>query len=84
LHFKVIGPSHDDPSIIVDDLLTPCSPGDKGAIEMSWIDIPRDKLLELVVSMDDMLLSLANAKPTVNDGDLKKLKAFMKDFGQEG
>ncbi len=51
---------------------------------MSWIDIPRDKLLELVVSMDDMLLSLANAKPTVNDGDLKKLKAFMKDFGQEG
>ncbi len=51
---------------------------------MSWIDIPRDKLLELVVSMDDMLSSLANAKPTVNDGDLKKWKAFMKDFGQEG
>jgi vacuolar protein-sorting-associated protein 4 len=65
-------------------LLTPCSPGEKEAIEMSWIDVPGDKLLEPVVSMSDMLSSLANAKPTVNDGDLKKLKAFMDDFGQEG
>jgi len=51
---------------------------------MSWVDVPGDKLLEPVVSMSDMLLSLANAKPTVNEGDLKKLKAFMDDFGQEG
>jgi vacuolar protein-sorting-associated protein 4 len=84
LHFKIKGPSRDDPSVIVNDLLTPCSPGEKGAIEMSWIDVPGDKLLEPVVSMSDMLSSLANAKPTVNDGDLRKLKAFMDDFGQEG
>jgi vacuolar protein-sorting-associated protein 4 len=64
-------------------LLTPCSAGDKGAIEMFWIDVPSDKLLEPVVSMSDMLLSLERAKPTVNDGDLKKFEAFMKDFGQE-
>jgi vacuolar protein-sorting-associated protein 4 len=84
-HFKrVEGPSRDNPKVIVDDLLTPCSPGEEGAIEMSWIDVPGDKLLEPVVSMSDMLSSLANAKPTVNDGDLKKLKAFMDDFGQEG
>ncbi len=51
---------------------------------MSWIDVPGDKLLEPVVSMSDMLSSLAYARPTVNDGDLKKLKAFMDDFGQEG
>ncbi len=51
-HFKHIsGPSRDDPKNIVDDLLTPCSPGDKGAIEMSWLDVPSDKLAEPVVSM---------------------------------
>ena len=82
--FQVKGPSHSDPTVILDDLLTPCSPGERGAIEMSWVDVPGDKLLEPLVSMSDMLLSLANAKPTVNDTDLKKLRSFMDDFGQEG
>jgi vacuolar protein-sorting-associated protein 4 len=46
-HFKKMrGPSRKDPNIIVEDLLTPCSPGDPGAIEMTWIDIKGDKLLE--------------------------------------
>ncbi len=82
--FKVKGPSRDVPLVIFNDLLTPCSPGDKGAIEVSWIDVPGDKLLEPVVSMSDMLSSLANAKPTVNKGDLKKLEVFKKGFGQQG
>ena len=51
---------------------------------MSWIDVPGDKLLEPVVSKYDMLLSLANAKPTVNKTDLKKYMTFMSDFGREG
>lgn len=51
-HFKrVRGPSRKDPNVIVDDLLTPCSPGDPGAIEMSWVDVQGDKLLEPPVSM---------------------------------
>lgn len=51
-HFKnVRGPSRADPNCIVNDLLTPCSPGDPGAIEMTWMDVPGDKLLEPVVSM---------------------------------
>lgn len=84
-HFrKVRGPSRSDPDIIVDDLLTPCSPGSPGAIEMSWVDVPGDKLLEPVVSMSDMKYSLSTSKPTVNDDDLKKLKEFTDDFGQEG
>lgn len=29
----------------------PCSPGDPGAIEMTWMDVPGDKLLEPVVCM---------------------------------
>lgn len=84
-HFvRIRGPSRADPNVIVDDLLTPCSPGQVGAIEMSWVDVPGDKLLEPIVTMNDMLNSLANAKPTVNDTDLVKLKKFMDDFGQEG
>lgn len=36
---------------MVDDLLTPCSPGDPAAIEMTWMDVPSDKLLEPIVCM---------------------------------
>lgn len=78
------GPSRSNPDVIVNDLLTPCSPGEPGAIEMSWVDVPGEKLLEPKMNMNDMLLSLQNQKPTVNDEDLKKLKKFMDDFGQEG
>uniref|UniRef100_A0A673LIT2 vesicle-fusing ATPase n=1 Tax=Sinocyclocheilus rhinocerous TaxID=307959 RepID=A0A673LIT2_9TELE len=84
-HFKrVRGPSRSDPNVIVDDLLTPCSPGDPQGTEMTWMEVPGEKLLEPIVSMSDMLRSLANTKPTVNEQDLEKLKKFTEDFGQEG
>lgn len=51
-HFRRIrGPSRTNPNLIVDDLLTPCSPGAPGAIEMSWMEVSGDKLLEPVVTM---------------------------------
>ncbi|KAJ8924966.1 hypothetical protein NQ315_001131 [Exocentrus adspersus] len=84
-HFKKIrGPSPKDPNLIVDGLLTPCSPGDPGAIEMSWMEVDGDKLAEPPVTLNDMLRSLATSKPTVNDEDLTKLEKFKEDFGQEG
>lgn len=50
-HFKrVRGPSRKDPNVIVDDLLTPCSPGDSGATEMTWVEVSSDKLLEPLIS----------------------------------
>jgi vacuolar protein-sorting-associated protein 4 len=50
-HFKrARGPSRTNPNIMVDDLLTPCSPGDPGAIEMTWMEISSDKLLEPLIS----------------------------------
>nr|XP_036222173.1 vacuolar protein sorting-associated protein 4B isoform X2 [Bactrocera oleae] len=84
-HFKrVTGPSPTNKEIIVDDLLVACSPGDDGATEMSWMDVPSDKLFEPPVTMRDMLKSLSRTKPTVNDDDLVKLRKFTEDFGQEG
>lgn len=51
-HFKrVSGPSPVDKTTIVHDLLTPCSPGEDGAIEMSWMEVPGDKLFEPPVTL---------------------------------
>ncbi|KAK4289908.1 hypothetical protein Pmani_037158 [Petrolisthes manimaculis] len=84
-HFKYSrGPSREDPNIFRDDLLTPCSPGDHGAMEMTWEQVRGEELLEPVVSMRDMMLSLADSKPSVNDHDLDKLRKFTEDFGLEG
>lgn len=84
-HFKLVkGPSPQNPEVIADDLLTPCSPGDPGAREMTWMQVPGEKLLEPVVNLPDMLRSLATSKPTVNSADLKKFEDFTRDFGQEG
>ena len=45
------GPCPNDRNKILDDLLTPCSPGDPGAVEMNWMEVPGDKLLEPVITM---------------------------------
>ncbi|PSN45365.1 Vacuolar protein sorting-associated protein 4A [Blattella germanica] len=84
-HFRrVQGPSRTDPNIMLDDLLTPCSPGCPGAVEMTWMEVEGDKLFEPPVTMSDMMRSLATSKPTVNDEDMAKLEKFKEDFGQEG
>ena len=48
---KVRGPSPLDKTQIVDDLVTPCSPGDPAAFEMTWMEVPGDKLFEPPVTM---------------------------------
>merc|ERR1719206_392995 len=83
-HFKKVrGPSRNDPNMMVDDLLTPCSPGDPAAIEMNWTNVPGEKLLEPIISAADMHRALDKTRPTVNEEDLIKLKKFTDDFGQE-
>lgn len=64
--------------------LTPCSPGDEGAIEMSWTEIEADELEEPVLTIKDFLKAIKNTRPTVNEEDLKKQEDFTRDFGQEG
>jgi len=45
-HFKaVMAPSRDNPNVNKKHL-TPCSPGDAGAIEKNWMDVDGDELLE--------------------------------------
>ena len=84
-HFKkVSGPSPEDKKIIVNDLLTPCSPGEPGAMEMTWEAVDVKKLLEPVVTASDMLKALANSKPSVREEDLGKFEEFTRDFGSEG
>ncbi|KYQ91797.1 hypothetical protein DLAC_11689 [Tieghemostelium lacteum] len=83
-HFKNIrGPSREDPDVIV-DYVTPCSPGDPQAQEMTWMDIEPSKLKEPPISLADCLKSLRNSKPTVSSKDLEKYVEFTKDFGQDG
>jgi len=84
-HFKkVSGPDRDDPSKIVHDYLTPCSPGDPDAIEMTWIEVEGSKLKEPEITYNDFLKSLKSSKPSVGLGDIQQHIKFTEDFGQEG
>lgn len=84
-HFKKVrGPSSAENGKIVDDMLTPCSPGDPEALEMTWEQVKPEKLLEPIVTASDMLKALANSKPSVCKDDLKRFEQFTNDFGSEG
>ena len=83
-HFKwVIAPSRKDPST-TQQYLTPCSPGDENAIEMTWDGIEGDQLLEPDLTINDFLKAITRARPTVNQADLEQQIKFTSDFGQEG
>ncbi|CAC5398762.1 VPS4 [Mytilus coruscus] len=80
-HFKKVqGPSLTDPDVVVDDLLTPCASQDSMAIEMSWFDVPEDKLSEPTVTTDDILKSLNASKPSIDEEYLKKLNDFVQTW----
>ena len=84
-HFKrVTGPSPRNADVIEHDLLTPCSPGDDGAIEMKWVNVDGDKLLPPPVRFNDFLKSIATTRPSVNEQDIEKQTEFTNDFGIDG
>jgi vacuolar protein-sorting-associated protein 4 len=84
-HFKrITAPDRSNPNITRDDYLTPCSPGDPDAMEMSWIQVDGDKLKEPEISYHDFLKSLKNTRPSVSPDDIKQHIKFTEDFGQEG
>lgn len=84
-HFKIVsGPSPGDNSKIVNDLLTPCSPGEAGAIEMNYDKVPNEKLLVPPVTASDLIFSLSIVKPATGKAELSKFEEFTRDFGSEG
>lgn len=64
--------------------LTPCSPGDAGAIEMTWVDVESEKLLEPPLALKDFVKAVKGARPTVSGEDLKRNAEWTAEFGSEG
>ena len=64
--------------------LTPCSPGDRGATEMSWVDVDSDKLLEPPLVIKDFIKAVKAARPTVSHEDLTRNEEWTSEFGSEG
>ncbi|KAI5199233.1 hypothetical protein AUEXF2481DRAFT_37765 [Aureobasidium subglaciale EXF-2481] len=64
--------------------LTPCSPGDQGATEMTWMDVDTDKLLEPPLMVKDFIKAIKASRPTVSQEDLKHNAEWTAEFGSEG
>ncbi|KAJ5943986.1 hypothetical protein N7516_004154 [Penicillium verrucosum] len=64
--------------------LTPCSPGDAGAMEMNWLDVDADKLLEPALNLKDFIKAVKNSRPTVSGEDLTRNSEWTQEFGSEG
>ncbi|CZT42664.1 probable vacuolar sorting protein VPS4 [Rhynchosporium secalis] len=64
--------------------LTPCSPGDAGAMEMSWTEVDSDKLLEPPLLLKDFIKAVKGSRPTVSQEDIKRSEEWTAEFGSEG
>jgi vacuolar protein-sorting-associated protein 4 len=67
-----------------EEKVTPCSPGDKGAKEMTWVDVDSEKLLEPPLVLKDFVKAVKGARPTVSAQDLKRNADWTSEFGSEG
>ncbi|RIA87358.1 P-loop containing nucleoside triphosphate hydrolase protein [Glomus cerebriforme] len=76
-HFKWVDPR-------TRQQLTPCSPGDNGAMEMNWMKVESDQLKEPDLTIKDFERAIKVSRPTVNADDIKQHTKFTEDFGQEG
>lgn len=64
--------------------LTPCSPGDAGAMEMTWLNVEAEQLLEPPLVLKDFIKAVHNSRPTVSQDDLKRNAEWTQEFGSEG
>ncbi|KAJ5095602.1 vacuolar protein sorting-associated protein 4 [Penicillium alfredii] len=72
--------------LVVDgaEKLTPCSPGDAGAMEMTWLSVEAEQLLEPPLVLKDFIKAVRNSRPTVSQEDLKRNSEWTAEFGSEG
>ncbi|XP_077982787.1 vacuolar protein sorting-associated protein 4B-like [Glandiceps talaboti] len=76
-HFKKVrGPSPENPSVMEDDLYTPCNPDDEGALAMSWADAPENKLLLPEITVDDFIKAVNNSCSSVSEKEWEELYSF--------
>jgi vacuolar protein-sorting-associated protein 4 len=64
--------------------LTPCSPGDAGAMEMNWTEVETEQLLEPPLQVKDFVKAIKASRPTVSKEDLDRNSEWTKEFGSEG
>lgn len=64
--------------------VTPCSPGDPDAMEMTWEEVNPDELLEPSLTLKDFERAIRNSRPTVSKEDIQKNEEWTKEFGSEG
>jgi vacuolar protein-sorting-associated protein 4 len=64
--------------------LTPCSPGDAGAMEMNWTQVDTEQLLEPALQVKDFIKAIKSSRPTVSGEDLKRSAEWTLEFGSEG
>ena len=81
---KVQGPNPSDPSQVVDDLYMPCSAQCTGAIQMTWEDIPGDRVVEPSLTLWEFMESMEHTRPTVTQSDLERFDNFTEKFGRAG
>ena len=61
-----------------------CSPGHPDAIEMTWADIPDDKLILTPVTRRDYYFAISAIKPSVDLQSLQKYVDWTRGFGTNG
>lgn len=64
--------------------LAPCSPGDQGAMEMTWMDVETEQLLEPPLQVKDFVKAIKASRPTVSKEDLVRSSEWTQEFGSEG
>ena len=57
---------------------------DPNAIEMSWAEVPGEKLMEPPVLYQDFVRAVKKVRPSVNQDDIKLQKDWTEQFGEEG
>jgi vacuolar protein-sorting-associated protein 4 len=67
-----------------EEKLTPCSPGDPGALEMTWTDVDSEQLLEPPLLRKDFEKAIKGSRPTVSQEDIKRSEEWTAEFGSEG
>eukprot|EP01062_Namystynia_karyoxenos_P047867 TRINITY_DN3626_c0_g1_i2.p1 TRINITY_DN3626_c0_g1~~TRINITY_DN3626_c0_g1_i2.p1 ORF type:complete len:506 (+),score=212.95 TRINITY_DN3626_c0_g1_i2:104-1519(+) len=88
-HFKEVQGPHPDPTKPGKTVkrLVPCAPGDPDPTkrEATLLQLGTPELvLPPAVSADDFEKAFRSARPSVSQGDLAQIRAFTRDFGQEG